>query len=199
MATIENLYTGDGSTVLYSFTFPYLATSDIYVSVDGVDTTAYTLANATTVEFNSAPANGAAIRVYRDTDSSTASATFFPGSAVRAQDLNSNFEQQLYVVQEAKGASGDATTKADAAVATANTANATANTANTNAKLLRFQPLRLRLTPLLLLTQLLLLRPLLPRQVLTPRLQQQSLTRPSQTLLRLSLQLTPRLLRPVLH
>ena len=29
MATIENLFTGNGSTVDYSFTFPYLAETDI--------------------------------------------------------------------------------------------------------------------------------------------------------------------------
>ena len=64
---IENNYVGDGSTVLYSFTFPYIDTTDIKVSLDDVDTTEYTLANATTVEFNTAPADGVAIRIYRST------------------------------------------------------------------------------------------------------------------------------------
>ena len=64
MATENN--TGDGSTVLFSFTFPYIETTDIKVSLDG-RTTEYTLANATTVEFNVAPADDAAIRIYRDT------------------------------------------------------------------------------------------------------------------------------------
>ena len=100
MATIQNLYTGNGTTTNYSFTFPYLDTTDIKVSIDGVDTTEYTLANATTIRFNTAPAAGAAIRIYRVTGVEELSATFYPGSAIRAQDLNDNFNQTLYVAQE---------------------------------------------------------------------------------------------------
>jgi hypothetical protein len=100
MAITENKYTGNGSTVLYSFTFPYLETTDIKVSLNGTVTTAYTLANATTVQFNTAPANGVAIRLYRQTDDENLAATFFPGSAIRAKDLNDNFTQNLYVTQE---------------------------------------------------------------------------------------------------
>jgi hypothetical protein len=100
MALTEHLYTGDGSTVLYSFTFQYLETADIKVSLDGVNTTAYTLANATTIQFNTAPANGVAIRIYRVTDDAALAATFYPGSAIRSQDLNDNFTQTLYKVQE---------------------------------------------------------------------------------------------------
>ena len=100
MAVTQNTYTGDGTTVLFSFTFPYLETTDIKVNLNGVITTAYTLANATTVQFNTAPANGVAIRIYRKTDDATLAATFYPGSAIRSQDLNENFTQNLYVTQE---------------------------------------------------------------------------------------------------
>lgn len=100
MATTQNTYTGNGSTTNYSFTFPYLETTDIKVSVDGTTTTAYTLANATTVSFNSAPANGAAIKIYRNTDDTNLAATFYTGSAIRAQDLNDNYTQNLYKLQE---------------------------------------------------------------------------------------------------
>ena len=100
MALAENAYVGNGSAVLYSFTFPYLVNTDIKVSLDGVDTTAYTLANATTVQFNAAPTNGTKIRIYRVTSADTAKATFYPGSTVRAQDLNANFNQVLYNTQE---------------------------------------------------------------------------------------------------
>ena len=61
MATTENTYTGNGSTTLYSFTFPYIEESDVYVSLDGSATTAYSYANATQIEFNTAPASGVAI------------------------------------------------------------------------------------------------------------------------------------------
>lgn len=40
------------------------------------------------------------IRIYRVTDTSTTASTFFVGSAIRAQDLNTNFEQALYIGQE---------------------------------------------------------------------------------------------------
>ena len=133
MAITENRYTGDGSTVLYSFTFPYFKVADIKVSLDGALTTEYTLANATTVQFNTAPADGAAIRIFRTTDSDELLATFFPGSAIRAQDLNDNFNQNLFVTQESTRDSGDATDIAKLALTTSNTALSTANTALTNA------------------------------------------------------------------
>lgn len=100
MAITQNTYTGNGSTVLYSFAFPYLETTDVKVSINGTVTTAYTFANATTIQFNTAPANGAAIRIYRETDDSALQAVFSPGSSIRASDLNDNFDQTLYVVQE---------------------------------------------------------------------------------------------------
>lgn len=100
MAITQNTYTGNGATVLYSFTFPYLETTDVKVTINGTPTTAYTFANATTIQFNTAPANGAAIRIYRDTDDASLAATFYSGSAIRAQDLNDNFTQNLYVTQE---------------------------------------------------------------------------------------------------
>ena len=100
MALTQNTYTGDGSTVLFSFTFPYLTTTDIKVSVNDVDTTAYSLANATTVQFSSAPASGAAIRIFRDTNVDSLNAEFFSGSAIRASDLNNDFNQILYSTQE---------------------------------------------------------------------------------------------------
>lgn len=131
MAVTENTYTGNGSTVLFSFTFPYLATTDIKVSVNGTLTTAYTLANATTVQFNSAPANGAAIRIYRSTSDATKKATFFPGSSIRATDLNDDFDQILYIAQET--ANFAASTDASAIEATANQALANSNTAVTTA------------------------------------------------------------------
>jgi hypothetical protein len=127
MAVTQNTYTGNGSTVLYSFTFPYLSTADIKVSINGTLTTAYTLANATTVQFNTAPVNGAAIRIYRDTPGDTPDATFYSGSAIRSQDLNDNFTQVLYYSQETRAFAES--TDASAVQATANTALANSNTA----------------------------------------------------------------------
>ena len=133
MAVTENLYTGDGSTVLYSFTFPYLATTDVKVSLDGSDTTAYSLANATQVQLNTAPASGVAIRVYRNTADDSLSAEFFPGAAIKSSDLNNNFTQSLYVTQESNDIADKATTTANSAKSTADTATTTANSAVTTA------------------------------------------------------------------
>ena len=133
MAVTQNTYTGDGATVLFSFTFPYLETTDIKVSLDGTITTAYTLANATTIQFNTAPANGVAIRIYRVTDDAALAAQFYPGSAIRSQDLNDNFTQNLYVTQESNRDAASAITTANAATVTANSAVSTANAATATA------------------------------------------------------------------
>jgi hypothetical protein len=133
MAVTENLYTGNGSTVRDSFTFPYLETTDIKVSVNGTNTNAYTLANATTVQFNTAPASSAAIRIYRQTDDTALPATFYPGSAIRSSDLNENFTQNLYVTQESNNSSTSAATAAAAATTTANTALSNSTAAQSSA------------------------------------------------------------------
>lgn len=154
MAVTQNTYTGNGSNTNFSITFEYLKQSDVKASIDGTATTAFTLSNATTLSFNTAPANGAAVRIFRDTDISSLKATFFPGSAIKAEDLNDNFTQNNFATQEtdneviaanttaasavttAQGAvttANAATVTAGNAVTTANASTATANTASTNA------------------------------------------------------------------
>ena len=133
MATTQTTYTGNGSTTNYSFTFEYLKQADVKVTLDTVATTAFTFANATTLAFTTAPANGVAIRIFRDTVIDTLSSTFFPGSAIKAEDLNENFTQNLYVTQESDAEALIATTTANGAVTTANAATATANGAVTTA------------------------------------------------------------------
>ena len=130
--TTENLYTGDGSTDLFSFTFPYISVGDVNVSIGGTDLTVlteYIFANATTIQILTPPADGSAIRIYRQTDVSDVKALFFPGSAIRAGDLNDNFTQTLYVVQEAGDqalVAGEEAAEAAASAAAAQTAAALA-------------------------------------------------------------------------
>jgi hypothetical protein len=141
MATTSNTYTANGTNKLFSITFPYLDTSDIDVYVNGVlqtITTQYFFANATTVEFVTAPSNGATVLLDRSTDDTALQATFFPGSAIRAADLNFNFDQVLYLSQEtANSAANQSTaglqTQITAATNTANTAITTANAADATA------------------------------------------------------------------
>lgn len=96
----QSLYTADGNTTKYSIDFEYLKESDVKVSLDGAETTAFTLANATTVNLNSIPNAGVTVRVFRTTDNEELESRFFAGSAIRAADLNKNFEQTLFSVQE---------------------------------------------------------------------------------------------------
>ena len=115
--TTENNYDGNGTTRLFSFTFPYLEDTDIKVSLNQVATTNFELANATQINFTAdasgetstqaasgAPKNAVKIKVYRDTNIDNLQSEFFSGSAVRAQDLNNDFNQTLYVSQETEKA-----------------------------------------------------------------------------------------------
>ena len=140
MAITQNTYTGNGSTTNYSITFEYLKQADVKVSLDSTATTAFTFANATTLSFNTAPANGVAIRIFRDTNTDALQATFFPGSAIKAEDLNDNFTQNNFATQEAvfdvdtaNATANTAKTTAEGAVTTANSAVTTANSAVTTA------------------------------------------------------------------
>jgi len=100
MAVTQNTYTGNGSTTIYSLSFSYLDKADVKVTVNNVLVTNYIFATASSIQFSTAPSAGAAIRIYRDTDTDQTKATFFAGSAIKAKDLNSNFTQTLYAVQE---------------------------------------------------------------------------------------------------
>ena len=121
MATTQTTAAGNGSLTSFSFTFQYLEESDVYVSltVDSTgakteltQTTDWVFANATTISFNAispatdwqettgAPKSGVTVRIYRVTATDSAQATFFAGSAIRAQDLNDNALQLLYATQE---------------------------------------------------------------------------------------------------
>ena len=157
MATTEKTHTQSGSTqTTFDFTFPYLKLADIKVSVNGVAKTYgsassgdWYMHNATNIKLNTAPSNGDLIRIYRETDDSSLKASFFPGSAIRAGDLNDNFTQNLYTTQESSndstsalnnsresnndGTYTSAITKASTAVTTANSATTTAGNAVTTA------------------------------------------------------------------
>jgi hypothetical protein len=101
MAVTTKPYTQQaGGQRIYSFDFPYLKTEDVKVSLDGTNTTAFTLHTATSIQLNSAPSVGVKILIYRKTDVDTAKAVFSSGSSYRATDLNNNFDQSLYFSQE---------------------------------------------------------------------------------------------------
>jgi len=133
--TTEHSYTGNGSTTNYSVTFTYLKEADVKVTLDHVATTAYTFANASTISFTTAPANGVGIRIFRDTDVDAARFVFSSGSALKAGELNENLDQLLYADQEkarTDNIADEAVTTAklrDDAVTTAKLANLSVATA----------------------------------------------------------------------
>ena len=98
--TTEHFYTGDGSTTDFTVSFTYLKDADVKATLDHVSTTAYTLPNAGILRFNTAPASGVAIRVYRDTDVDAARFVLAAGSSVKSNELNENYDQLLFADQE---------------------------------------------------------------------------------------------------
>jgi hypothetical protein len=133
MAIVQDTYTGNGSTTIYSLSFPYLEETDVVITLNGTVTTAYTFPTSNTIQFTTAPGNGVVIKITRNTELEQTDAKFYPGSTIRAEDLNDNFTQLLYVAQEADYNVDTANTTANTALTNANTAVSTANTASTNA------------------------------------------------------------------
>ena len=107
-------YAGNGSTTKFTFPFTYLHFYDVKAALWDEDKkeyitqkNLYVLSDASTVEFLQAPPapvdgtpNGLNIRIFRDTALDTMESTFYPGSSIRAQDLNDDFDQVRFAVQE---------------------------------------------------------------------------------------------------
>ena len=114
--TTKDYRIGDGTTVLFNFTFEYNIRSEVNVSLYDENLDKYILQprdtwefeNATTIRFFTPPPQVldtynnpvANILIYRITDINELLATFYPGSSIRAQDLNDNFNQLLSAAQE---------------------------------------------------------------------------------------------------
>jgi hypothetical protein len=127
MAITQNQYTGDGTTVLFTITFPYLERDHVKASINGTPTTAFTFANSNTIQFNVAPANGATILLFRETDQDQLQNRFFPNSSIPSSSLNNNFTQSLYIAQETASVAEESRQEVDQAVLLANNAVNTAN------------------------------------------------------------------------
>ena len=112
---VQIKYKGDGVQKLFTFPFTYLSKNDVRVSfwdnqtkdyADIADTK-WSFANATTVEFVDAPPVPSAVdvfnvRIYRVTDISRMERQFYPGSAIRAEDLNEDFDQLRLAIEEGR-------------------------------------------------------------------------------------------------
>ena len=137
MATTENNYIGNGTLTSYTFSFPYIKKENVRVTLDTIGTTDFTINDntPTQVDFNTAPGNNVAIRIYRVTDNLKTASTFFAGSSIRAQDLNTNFEQALFIGQEEENKIQDVVAGgiADGSVTSAKIADGTIINADVNA------------------------------------------------------------------
>ena len=102
MATTSNTITATAGQTEFSFSFPYLKKESIKVTIDTVPTTAFTIPdnNPTTVVLNSGATAGQVIVISRLTSTTATPSTFFSGGAIRAKDLNDNFDSILYITQE---------------------------------------------------------------------------------------------------
>ena len=136
MAVTKQTYTANGTQTQFTIPFEYTARADVDVYIDSVlqlqqNTTStadpthpqvisgditqgtalinYTFVNDTTIEFNSAPANGAFLFIERTTDD-TSVVTFVPGSTIRAQELNDALEQVRFMAQEGVNTAKDGLT-----------------------------------------------------------------------------------------
>src|SRR6056300_1722887 len=126
-ADVQTIQAGNGTKTQFSFDFPYLFKTEIEVSFWNATTKEWdvkattdatypwqvTDANPTIVEFTStAPPSPTTptdpnessvdnVRIRRTTSIDDIRALFSPGSAIRSDDLNKNFEQLRYAIQEA--------------------------------------------------------------------------------------------------
>jgi len=125
-ADVQTIQAGNGSKTQFSFDFPYIFKSEIQVSFWNATTKEWdviaqtdatypwqvTDANPTIVEFTgTAPPAPTVpvdpnetsvdnVRIRRVTNIDDIRALFNPGSAIRSDDLNKNFEQLRYAIQE---------------------------------------------------------------------------------------------------
>jgi len=110
MALTEEFFTveeGNENQTDFQFTFEYITKDDVRVSINDVETTSYTWPNATTVRITADLSVGDRIRVFRYTNVDNLKATFYSGSSIRAKDLNDNFQQNNFAVQEIKNYTWD--------------------------------------------------------------------------------------------
>jgi hypothetical protein len=100
MAYSRKTYPGDGSTKLFTVTFPYIDRSHVKVYVNGVETPV-TWPTTFQIEFATAPGSGAIIQLVRDSNPAARLVDFQDDSMATEAlfDLNSN--QLLFIAQEA--------------------------------------------------------------------------------------------------
>lgn len=93
-------YAGNGVTSNFTFPFTYLDKAHIKVSLDGVQTTAFSFLNDSTISFNTAPTVGSSVEIRRVTPKDVPIVDFQDGSVILEKDLDLLATFNLYVSQE---------------------------------------------------------------------------------------------------
>ena len=93
------LFTGNGSTTQYAVAFGYIRREHVLATVAGSLAT-FTWVNSSLIQMDTAPANGAVVRVYRVTPLTAPLVDFTDGSTLVAADLDTNAKQGIYAQQE---------------------------------------------------------------------------------------------------
>jgi|18_taG_2_1085343.scaffolds.fasta_scaffold05698_3 hypothetical protein len=104
MAYAIDTYTGNASTTTFNVTFPYISTTDVVVTLDGVTqtiTTHYTFATSSTIQFVSAPASAVTIKFIRSSNRTARLVDYQDGSTITENILDQDSNQLFYMAQEA--------------------------------------------------------------------------------------------------
>ena len=102
-------YIGNGSQTDYTFPFEYNERQDVAVAFFDADyqvwipqPTGWVFLNDTTLRFDEAPETDQKLIIYRCTDLTPLPAEFYPGTAIKAKDLNDNFFVLKAAIEDAK-------------------------------------------------------------------------------------------------
>jgi len=104
MAYSYKNYVGDGSTVNFSVTYPYLMKSHVKVYVQGILKTIdvdYTWLNAGTIQFDSAPLEDEVVSLIRSSGRTARLVDYQTGSILEEKTLDKDSNQLFYLMQEA--------------------------------------------------------------------------------------------------
>ena len=105
-------YQGDGVQTNFTFDFPYIYRDHVRVYIDDEPVGGWAWVGENAIEFYAAPDDGATIIIRRETPKDQPLVTISNGVSLKAEDLNRQALQAMYVAQEATDAAELAVTGA---------------------------------------------------------------------------------------
>lgn len=92
-------YTGNGSNKVFTFPFPYMSSTDVFVFVNGT-AVPYSYINGSSLSTTVAPFAGSSVQIRRITQKAAVPVNFTDGSVLLESDLDTLATYTLYVAQE---------------------------------------------------------------------------------------------------